>query len=165
MKLGLLSDTHGHVAAAKSAIDVLLMNGAEVLIHCGDVGDFSRDFKPILDLLAGHETYFVYGNNDLQRPAMDAYAIALGLHCLGVGGEITLDNKRIYLTHGDRPNRITAALDTPGLDYLFTGHSHVPHDRRVNGVRHINPGALFRCGKKTVATLDTESDTLTYHDA
>ena len=49
------------------------------------------------------------------------------------------------------------------VDYIFHGHSHQIRDEQLDGVRIINPGALCRANPKTVATLDTETDQLTFH--
>ena len=38
MKIGILSDTHGHLTRSLAAIECLLDAGAEMLIHCGDIG-------------------------------------------------------------------------------------------------------------------------------
>jgi hypothetical protein len=39
-------------------------------------------------------------------------------------------------------------------EFLLTGHSHSPSDVVVDGVRRINPGALYRADVFTVAVLD-----------
>jgi predicted phosphodiesterase len=46
-------------------------------------------------------------------------------------------------------------------DYLFTGHTHVAHDRYEGKTRLINPGALTRASRFTVALLNLETDELT----
>ena len=47
-------------------------------------------------------------------------------------------------------------------DYLLLGHTHVARDWRLGRLRIINPGALYRASKKTVATLDTRTDAVRY---
>lgn len=157
MILGILSDTHGKSDAATRAIELLLAAGAEYLIHCGDVGGES-----VLDALTTLPAAFVFGNNDYDRPDLIEYANAIGVTCLGTDGVVRLAGRAIAVTHGDMPrlvSRYTAA--DAGVDYLLTGHSHVPHDQRVGRLRWINPGALYRATPKTVATLDLATDTLT----
>ena len=157
MIVGILSDTHGKADAATRGIELLLAAGAEYLIHCGDVGGES-----VLDTLTTLPAAFVFGNNDYDHRDLAEYANAVGVRCLGTDGVIELDGKSIAVTHGDVPrliSRYTAA--DAGIDYLLTGHSHVPHDRRAGRVRWINPGALYRATPKTVATLDLATDTLT----
>lgn len=157
MIVGILSDTHGRADAATRAIELLLAAGAEYLIHCGDVGG-----EGVLDTLTTLPAAFVFGNNDYDHRDLAEYARAIGVTCLGLGGTVELAGRTIAITHGDIPRLVGqyTAADS-GVDYLFTGHSHLPHDRRVGRVRWINPGALYRATPKTVATLDLTTDVLT----
>ena len=61
MKIGILSDTHTKVELARDALDVLLENGAEFIIHAGDIVEVE-----ILEMLknCGKRYVAVYGNND-----------------------------------------------------------------------------------------------------
>ncbi len=155
MIIGLLSDTHDQLAAACAGVRTLRANGAEYLLHAGDVGG-----EQIIDLLAEGPAAFVWGNNDLSRTSLAEYARHLSVKCLDDFGEVELDGKKIALTHGDHEKAVRRILDEQQHDYLITGHTHVRHDRRVGRVRWINPGALYRAGVKTVALLDTASDLL-----
>jgi hypothetical protein len=47
-------------------------------------------------------------------------------------------------------------------DYLFHGHTHVVRDDRIGKLRIINPGALYRASRKTVALLNLTDDRLQY---
>lgn len=157
MILGLLSDTHSRASTARLAVRMLLDGGAEFLIHCGDVGS-----EDVLDALAGVPSAFVFGNCDYDRDALDRYAGMIGVQCLKTYGVLTLAGKNIAVTHGDDfhlMQRLTRGLDH---DYLFTGHTHQRHDRRVEAMRWINPGALHRAIPKTVATLNLLTDDLSY---
>ena len=77
MIIGLLSDTHNRLAAAQAAVHALRANGAQHLLHAGDVGG-----EQIIDLLAGEPAAFVWGNNDFDRVGLSAYAAHLGVNCL-----------------------------------------------------------------------------------
>ena len=61
MKIGIISDTHSKVKKAKKAIDMLLANGVEFIIHAGDIVEVET-----LELLknCGKKYVAVYGNND-----------------------------------------------------------------------------------------------------
>ena len=155
MILGLMSDTHGRLEAARLAVVQLRSRGAEYLIHCGDVGQTG-----VIDFLAGEPAAFVWGNNDFDRHEGAKYAEMIGVRCLDDFGELELDGRRIAVTHGDNPPLLRRLLDAGRYDYLFTGHTHVPHDKKLGGTRWINPGALYRAAKRTVATLDLQTDTL-----
>ena len=61
MKIGILSDSHSKVDLARETIDFLIDEGAEFLIHAGDIVESST-----LELLANCSKPYiaVYGNND-----------------------------------------------------------------------------------------------------
>lgn len=61
MKIGILSDTHTKVKKAKESIELLIKEGAEFLIHAGDIVEVE-----VLELLkaSGVRYMAVYGNND-----------------------------------------------------------------------------------------------------
>ena len=155
MIVGILSDTHGRADMAAAAVELLLRHGAESFVHCGDVGSLA-----VLDALAGQRATFVFGNNDWDRAEMEAYAADLGLACGGTEGKLALGTKLGVVTHGDDGSVVRRVLQAQRVDYLFVGHSHVVSDERVGRVRVINPGALYRAARKTVAVLDTETDQL-----
>lgn len=61
MKIGILSDTHKKVAYSQQLIDHLLDEGAEFLIHCGDI----VKEEMLQQLKRSKKRYMaVYGNND-----------------------------------------------------------------------------------------------------
>jgi predicted phosphodiesterase len=75
-------------------------------------------------------------------------------------GEITVDDRRIVFTHGHLGAATAAAL-AGRPDYLLHGHTHEVRDERVDGVRIVNPGALFRAARYTVAVLNPSRDEVT----
>jgi len=157
MQIGILSDSHDHADAMKLAVKVLLANGAEYLIHCGDVGA-----PEMLDHLAGTPSAFVWGNNDFHRAEMARCAERLDITCMGGSGELELDGKLFCVMHGDDERARQRAIAEQRFDYLLQGHTHVPADQRIGKTRCINPGALYRARQKTVALLDTQTDILRF---
>ncbi len=158
MIVGVLSDTHGKTQMAAAAVKLLLEQGAEYLIHCGDVGE-----TDILDCLAGHPAMFVFGNNDWDRQGLASYAKHIGVVCGGQVGKLSFAGKPAVVMHGDDDRAISRVLVEQQVDYLFLGHTHKPMDSRHGRVRIINPGALSRAVQKTVAVLDTVADDLRFH--
>jgi uncharacterized protein len=154
MLLGILSDTHDQVERTRSAVNMLISEGATALIHCGDltgpevVHEFSRA-----------PSYFVFGNCDYDREAIRQAIALIGGTCLDCGGLISLGGVRIAVTHGDSSSELKrlAALDP---DYLFTGHTHHVSDIQKGPTRWVNPGALHRAQTWTVALLDTACNLL-----
>jgi len=153
MRVGVLSDTHGNIGATTMAVSLLRGRGADFFVHCGDIGSVS-----VLDVLADLPTAFVWGNCDYDRGTLQSYATALGLRCLGTGGELTLAHKRLFVLHGDDAALKNIVLKQQQHDFVLQGHTHVPEDRRIGRLRLINPGALHRVKVPTVALLDLATD-------
>lgn len=69
MKLGIMSDSHGHAGPVRLALTLLDGRGADAIIHCGDVGSLD-----VLDELAGRRCWFVWGNTDYARATWRPHA-------------------------------------------------------------------------------------------
>jgi len=159
MLIGILSDTHDRVDAMAAGVALLRDRGAEMFVHCGDVGG-----ERVLDLLCGLKSVVVWGNTDFDQAELSRYAATLGIEGRGLLAELEVDGKRIAVTHG-HDHRLMSRIVAGGQhDYLLHGHSHVMRDERVGRVRIINPGALARAAKKTVALLDVRGDVVKHFD-
>lgn len=123
-RIGVISDTHGvlHPAVADVFASV------DAIVHAGDVGG-----DHVLEALAGlAPVTAVDGNVDDGRGE--------GIVRAGVGG------LRILLTHvlprpHDPDRRVTISLRREPADFVIFGHSHLPHDEIVDGVRFFNPAS------------------------
>lgn len=159
MIVGILSDSHGDhriVARVMTLFDSL---GVAHLIHCGDVGGGA-----VFDELVGRPLTFVWGNTDDPPPGLCAYAESVGFilpHAEPT--RVELDGKRFAVFHGHEAG-FTSAIGTLDVDYILHGHTHCQRDERFGAQRVINPGALHRARPKSVATLDTATDQLTFHE-
>jgi putative phosphoesterase len=157
MIVGILSDTHGRADMAHLAVRTLIEKNAEYLVHCGDVGGLD-----VLDALAGHPAMFVFGNNDYDQTPLKKHATTIGIACGGTCGKLAFAGKRAVVTHGDDLRLINRLVREQQIDYLFLGHSHETLDEHQGKIHVINPGALYRAAVKTVAVLDTETDTVKF---
>jgi putative phosphoesterase len=101
------------------------------ILHAGDIGG-----QDVLDQLAAlAEVTAVAGNVD-------------GFRC-GEAREtsrVTLGGVRFFLTHIlDRPRNprpeVRAELARAPADVVVFGHSHLPHDEVIGGVRFLNPAS------------------------
>lgn len=126
MKIGILSDTHTKVKKAKEAIDMLMDEGAEFLIHAGDIGKVET-----LELLK--ESYLkyvaVYGNNDAHlAPYHNKYNLVQEPHYF------KLSNTKFKLMH--LPYYMNADSEV-----VIFGHTHeFSLEFTTNGTLYINPG-------------------------
>jgi putative phosphoesterase len=157
MRVGILSDTHDRVARTVEAVAMLRAEGAEVLVHCGDLT--GTEIVAACGILPA---YFTFGNNDADNvPALTQAIKKVSGTCLAWGGEIVLAGKRVGVVHGHLHTDVRRLLAS-SPDYLLSGHSHRASDVRVGPTRRINPGALHRATEFTVAVLDLERDALRF---
>jgi len=157
MLIGILSDSHGEYLAVRAAMKLFDSIGAAHVIHCGDVCGES-----VFEEMVGRPCTFVWGNCDDPTRELTSYLMTLGLSApTAVPSVLELSDRRIAVFHGhEREFGRAASLK---VDYILHGHTHVRRDESVGGVRIINPGALYRCKERTVATLDLETNELTFH--
>jgi putative phosphoesterase len=158
MKIGILSDTHDRLDRTISAVTLLQEAGAEALIHCGDLTG-----PDIVSACGVLPSWFVFGNNDDDWPMLRLTMKLSNAVSLEWGGEIALAGKRIAVTHGHMHKDVRRLL-AARPDYLLSGHSHLLADEMHDGVRRINPGALYRADRFTVALLDLATDDLKFLD-
>ncbi len=168
MKLGVLSDSHGRATRIETALTLLERLGAEMFIHCGDVGE-----ENALAALASRNVRFVWGNTDFADAGMIRYAQRIGLTPpTRVPTLVEADNRVVAVFHGHEPQfeqlarlatgdgfeAFGAAARKRGYDAVLFGHTHQPMTVNAAGVRLLNPGALHRAATYTVATLDLATD-------
>lgn len=156
MRVGILSDTHDQIERAAAAVDLLVSEGADVLVHCGDLTG-----TEMVEACARLPVYYVFGNNDFDEDALRTAIQKNKGVCLEKTGEFVLEGRRIAVTHGDSRRQLRA-LEVSQPDYVLFGHTHQPSDERIGRTRWINPGALHRARSWTVAVLDLERDALRF---
>ncbi len=146
MKIGILSDTHKKVGRAKRAIDMLLENGAEYLIHAGDIVReevlyyFEEVKVPYVAVL---------GNNDRKlAPLTEKFHLFREPHYFSMG------DLRIKLMH--HPWFLSA-----DADLIIFGHTHkFSLECRITGEIFINPGEVCARNKpiSEAVLLDVRDD-------
>jgi putative phosphoesterase len=129
------------------------------IIHCGDVGGIA-----VFDELVDRRLSFVWGNTDFPDNGVFAYLDSVGLSPPEtIPLRVTLDNKTFAVFHGHERG-FDDALHNLDVDFILHGHTHLARDETFNSKRIINPGALHRAHTKTVATLETSTGQLTFHE-
>ena len=123
-RIGVISDTHGKVHPAVAEVFL----GVDHIVHAGDIGGghVIASLERIAPVTA------VRGNNDD-----------------GSGEEIArfeVGGLRVLLTHIlPRPHgpdrRVLESLRKAPADVVVFGHSHLPHDERVEKVWYFNPAS------------------------
>ena len=158
MIVGVMSDTHGHFLAAREAIELFERAGVDHVIHCGDVGG-----EEVFDELMGRPLTFVWGNTDTPTDGLMAYLQAMGFTMPnGVPARIELGGKKFAVFHGHESQfRLSKQLD---VDFVLYGHTHEADVEVFDGKCFVNPGALFRANPKTVATINTQTSEIQFHE-
>ena len=100
MRIGVVSDTHGHVANARAAVRMLEALEVACVLHCGDIGSAA-----IVELFAAWPTHFVFGNCDGDQAELAAAIESAGQTCHGEFGSVELAGRRIALLHSDDGRR------------------------------------------------------------
>lgn len=124
MRIGLISDTHGHLRPEVFE----RLAGVERILHAGDIGrpEILADLASIAPVAA------VWGNTD----GWDLRDVVSG------SVEVELAGMRFGVAHGHRVAKFERLADEfPDADTIVHGHSHVPRCDRLDGVWFLNPGS------------------------
>jgi putative phosphoesterase len=124
MQIGVIADTHGLIRPEALAA----LRDVDVIVHAGDIG--GQHVVAALQEIA--PVSFVRGNND----------DADGLQIV----RLTIGALRILLTHilprpGKPRDAVRASLAKRPADLVIFGHSHLPHNEMIDGVRYFNPAS------------------------
>lgn len=148
MRIAVCSDSHDHIPHLRRAIKYANQEGAELLIHCGDL--ISPFMLPYLEDFNG-QVHLIYGNN-----GGDQHLIAS--RCNQSGGKIEHHGSHANLIAGPLhiaiehyPRWAKALAYSGNFDLVCYGHTHVFHAEHVYNCLLLNPGELL--GKDAVPTL------------
>ncbi len=157
MKIGVLSDTHDCIESTLEAIRLLKAEGAELLLHCGDI-----DTPRIVDCFAGTPAHFVFGNWDGRAAPLKQAIAAIGGSFHPDFGYLQIAGKEIAWIHSHIKGQKHDLESSQAFDYLFYGHTHVAESHRVGKTLVANPGALFRAQPRSCLLVDLATDELRY---
>ena len=149
MRLGIISDTHGHLKYSTEGVAALEAAGVDAVLHCGDIG-----VPALIPLFAGHPTHFVFGNTDADVSDLQYAIQEAGQTCHDYFGDITLDGRRIALLHGDDTAKLMNAISSQEYDLICYGHTHEREQHQQGKTLILNPGAVYRASPHTVAVVD-----------
>lgn len=156
MRIGVVCDTHNHIANVRRIVQLFENAGVERVIHTGDVTQ-----PKTLAALAGLSVPLVgvYGNNDVpERPALDAAAADHGFDFRDPPWSFSWGDRRIVVAHDPRE---LEAVDPARHDVLLHGHTHRLRVERRHGRLVFNPGecaghvpGLNAVGMVDLSTMD-----------
>lgn len=149
MQIGIVSDTHGHSRFAQSAAYMLETFSVEHVFHCGDIGSTG-----VVEIFSKWPAHYVYGNTDDSRSVLEEEIEARDGIYYGQVADLELGSRRIGMTHGDDPALLMRMIRSEEYDLVCSGHTHQVKVRRVGHTLVLNPGALFRAARHTIAIVD-----------
>jgi putative phosphoesterase len=151
MRIGVISDTHGHIANTLAAVRMLESLEVERVLHCGDI--CSPQVPP---LLKAWPTHFVFGNCDHGEELADLRAAisSAGLTCHERFAALDWAGRKIALLHSDDMRLFREVRASGDYDLVCYGHSHVAESHREGKTLVLNPGALYRANPHSLAVVD-----------
>jgi putative phosphoesterase len=149
MRIGVVSDTHDRLPNVARIVELFAAARVERVIHTGDVTQ-AKTLAALARL--GAPVFGVWGNNDLERDALEGAVAALGFDFAASGRELGWAGRRILVVHD--PREIDGRLT--GHAVALHGHDHRRRIERRSGALILNPGecAGFLPGHNAVAVLD-----------
>jgi putative phosphoesterase len=152
MILGVVSDTHGHVENAQRAVRMLESFSIEQVLHCGDIGS-----DEIPQLFSQWPTSFVFGNVDYHQAELRSAIKKAKLRCYERFGQLELASRKVALLHSDDLKLFQSTVSGGQFDLVCYGHTHIAKQDRVGNTLVLNPGALYRAPKHTIAIVDLKT--------
>ncbi|MCP3868676.1 MAG: YfcE family phosphodiesterase [Gammaproteobacteria bacterium] len=153
MKICILSDSHDHIALLNAAVAEAKDDGAEAVLHCGDVVAPST-----LKCLNKHKlpVHVIHGNNtgDLYSLGQMSTRPDNQIQYHGMDAGITLHDRRIFLVH--YPHYARAMAATGSWDLVCCGHSH---KAKVQWLPNIKGGKTLLVNPGTVGGVGTDPST------
>jgi putative phosphoesterase len=149
MRLGVVSDTHGHVELTRPAVQMLESLEVDAILHCGDIGSID-----VVELFAAWPTHFVFGNCDYDTDRFAAVIKKAGQTCHGLFGDLEFDGVRVALLHSHERRRFRETIDSGDYQLVCYGHTHVAAIDKHGKTTVVNPGAIYRAEPHSLAIVD-----------
>jgi putative phosphoesterase len=149
MRLGVVSDTHGHLGNTRAAVEVLRRQSVECVLHCGDLG--SPDIVPLFDEWPAH---FVFGNVDHDQVRLRRAIEAAQQTCHERFGILEFGPQQVAFIHSDDYGLFRETIESQRFDLVCYGHTHKAEYHQEGRTLVLNPGALYRATAHTVAVVE-----------
>ncbi len=142
MKIGVVSDSHGHIENLRRAVRAMHEVGVDVIVHLGDDYD---DVKALSDQ---------EGTTIIQVPGVfSPYYQDPGIPNRVIAG---WEGVRVLLTHTPEAHKNDLPIDLDPAEVIargevrliLSGHSHIPEVKEEGEVVWVNPGHVKDDDKK-----------------
>jgi len=147
VKICIVSDSHDRADALERAVRDAAAQGAEAVIHCGDLIG-AQTLRPAMG--AGLALHLIHGNNLGDEAALYRLARSSSglLEYHGADARIDLGGRRIFVVH--YPEYAHGMACTGDWDLVCCGHSH---HAGIEHVANVKGGATWLVNPGTVAGL------------
>jgi uncharacterized protein len=149
VRIGVISDTHGHVELTRPAVRMFESLNVEAVLHCGDIGS-----PEVVRLFGDWPTHFVFGNCDENRTELAEAIAAAGQTCHAEFGDLQLGGVRVALLHSHDRRRFREVCDGGQYRLVCYGHTHVAAIDHHGETMILNPGAIYRANPHSIAIVD-----------
>lgn len=171
MKIGILSDAHGNIAALEKCLNYLYKIDVDKIYFLGDGVGYYPNGIEVLNLLIKENIHCLLGNHEamligilncsqeneqvyqLEKVRKEiTLELRDFLHKLKPHYEFIVDNKKVKLMHGGPSDFLTEYIYPDNdleefalmpYDFCFIGHTHIPFIKVKKGRTIINVGS---CG-------------------
>ncbi len=144
MKICIVSDSHDRSDPLAEAVRAAAAEGAEAVIHCGDVIG-TQTLRGAMEV--GLPLHVIHGNNLGDPVSLSRWAYESGglMRYHGADARLNLHGRRIFVVH--YPEYAQAMACTGDWDLVCCGHSHVAGVQRVDNLKKdvtwvVNPGTV-----------------------
>ena len=164
MKICIVSDSHDHIALLDAAVAAARAEGAEAVLHCGDV--VAPSTLHCLEQY-GLPVHVIHGNNtgDLYAMARLAHKPGGVVRFHGMDAGIELGGRRIFLVH--YPHYAKALAATGDWDLVCCGHSHKAGCEMLPNLAGgqtclVNPGTVGGVGNAPATWILADLEPLSF---
>lgn len=164
MKVCILSDSHDHIPLLDAAVAEAKVNGAEAILHCGDVVAPST-----LTCLNKHHlpVHVIHGNNtgDLYSLGKLTSQPDNIIEYYGMDAGVELAGRKIFLVH--YPHYARAMATTGDWDLVCCGHTHKQKIEYLDNIKGgstplVNPGTIGGVGSSPATYLMGDLENMTF---
>ncbi len=170
-KIGLMADIHGNLRALEAVLSDAEDKGVDVFLNAGDSVGYGVFPNEVVGTLRDQGVLSIKGNFDIKavkkKGRKKDVDLGLVIKRLSKSATTYLDllpdriilevkGKRILLTHGSPvsvkesilPNtprtRLRRLARSAHADIVVLGHTHMPFEKTIDGVKFVNPGSIGR---------------------
>jgi putative phosphoesterase len=150
MRIGVVSDTHNNLKNVRRIVELFNAAAVDRVIHTGDITQAKT-----IEVFAQLEVPMsgVFGNNDQERPSLEAAIERFGFDFCEPPFEVVWDDREIIVVHD--PLEFNGHL--AGQAIALHGHTHRYRCEQTSEQLIFNPGecAGMMKGLNAIGVLDT----------